>query len=205
MKLPQPLSRRKVTFLLGGLLAAASLIAARGAELQQAAVTELYKTVSYQASAQAPQRPAAKGTVIHPTNIVRTGVDSRAELQFNDNTITRMGANSVFSFDQQSQTMDLSQGSVLFCKPKTSQTFEIATPAATCSISGTTGFVEYIKPNRRSVTGHGTMIFGLVEGRTTVTINGKQYPLRAGEMLLSTGGIVQKLTFNLLTFTQQAG
>ncbi len=189
------------------LLAAASLSfalhAGAAGSLQQASVTEAVNTVSYQANASAPQQAAAIGTTIHPDNIVRTGVKSRAELQFNDNTVTRIGANSIFSFDAQSQTINLQQGTALFSKPKDSNTFEIATPAATCSISGTTGFLEVLPATDHA---KASFVIGLIEGHTTIEIGGKNYSVGSGDLLVrNSDGQVRLLSFNIPQLLNKAG
>lgn len=172
------------------------------AALEQASVTESVNTVSYQTSAHAAQKAAPSGTVIHPENIVRTGMNSRAELQFSDNTVTRMGANSVFSYDTKSQRMDLMRGTALFSKPKNDESFEISTPAATCSISGTTGFLQVLPAPK----GRFSFLFGLLEGHTSVTLGGKSYPVTSGELIISTGaGIVHFANFNITAFLAKAG
>src|SRR5260370_16344783 len=66
--------------------------------LQQASVTEAVNSVSYQTDKSAPQKPASPGTIIHSDNVVRTGIKSRAELQFNHPTVTRIAANPAFPF-----------------------------------------------------------------------------------------------------------
>jgi hypothetical protein len=195
-----PLIRRLALFLLVG---TAFLGAAKADSLQQASVTEAVNTVSYQSSASAPQKTAGVGTTIYPDNIVRTGVKSRAELQFNDKTITRIGANSAFSFDADKQAMNLQQGSALFSKPKDNSTFEITTPSATCSISGTTGFLE-VKPGKDPT--HSSFIFGLIEGHTTITAGGKSYNVGAGQLLVRTlGGSINFVSFNIPNFLSNAG
>ena len=100
--------------LLACLLSVSLMASASAVPLRQASVTEAVNSVSYQSNANAAQEPATTGTTIQPDNIVRTGIKSRAELQFNDHTVTRMGANSVFTFDAQAQKMSLEQGSMLF-------------------------------------------------------------------------------------------
>src|SRR5207244_1552227 len=68
-----------------------------GAERKQARVTEVIRDVHLLAS-QATARPAAVNDAVNEGTAVRTGTDSRAELTFADQTITRLGANTVFSF-----------------------------------------------------------------------------------------------------------
>jgi hypothetical protein len=185
------------------LAVAASLSEVRADSLKQASVTEAINTVSYQSSAAAPQKSASVGTTIYPDNIVRTGVKSRAELQFNDNTITRIGANSAFSFDADKQAMNLEEGTALFSKPKDNSSFEITTPAATCSISGTTGFME-VRPGKDKA--HDSFIFGLIEGHTTVTTGGKSYQVNSGQLIVRTmGGSVNFVAFDIPNFLAKAG
>jgi hypothetical protein len=195
-----PFIRLQACFLM---IAMASTLVARAGSLQQASVTEAVNTVSYQSNLDAPQKAVSVGTTIYPDNIVRTGVKSRAELQFNDKTITRIGANSAFSFDSAKQAMNLQEGTALFSKPKDNSTFEITTPAATCSISGTTGFLE-VKPGKDPT--HASFIFGLIEGHTTITAGGKSYNVGAGQLLVRTlGGSINFVSFNIPNFLSKAG
>ncbi len=183
--------------------ASVSLNEAQAGSLKEASVTEAVNTVSYQSNAAEPQKAASVGTTIDPGNIVRTGVKSRAELQFNDKTITRIGANSAFSFDADKQSMNLEEGTALFSKPKDNSTFEISTPAATCSISGTTGFME-VRPGHDK--GHESFIFGLIEGHTAVTVGGKTYNVSGGQLLVRTlDGTVNFVAFNIPDFIAHAG
>lgn len=49
---------------------------------------------------------------------VRTGVESRAELTFTDQTLARLGSNMIFSFDQGTRNLELGGGAVLLRVPK---------------------------------------------------------------------------------------
>ncbi len=70
---------------------------------------------------------------------VRTGVDSRSELKFADMTIARLGANTIFTLDEGTRTINLGSGAVLLRVPKDSGGAAIRTAA----ITGTTLIVEY--------------------------------------------------------------
>lgn len=188
-----------ITLLLG-LLPVSSLFADG---LQEASIKEAVNTVSYQANDSTPQKPAKTGTLIHPDNIVRTGIQSRAELEFNDHTVTRMGASSVFTFDAKAQKLNLEQGTMLFCKPKQDSTFEISTPSATCAISGTTGFMEVL-PGKNG--DKSSFFFGLIEGKTKITIGGVTYPLQGGKLLIfMPNGSVRVVDFDVAAFVRKAG
>src|SRR5712691_2930657 len=66
---------------------------------QQARVSQVIQDVRLMGSHGAP-RPAAVNDTVTQQMGVRTGVESRAELTFTDLTLTRLGANTIFSFKQ---------------------------------------------------------------------------------------------------------
>jgi hypothetical protein len=131
------------------LVAAISLIAAAvgvativfAAEHKQARVTEVIHDVRLLAG-QTAARPAAVNDAVNEGTAVRTGTDSRAELTFLDRTLTRLGANTVFSFGAGARTYDLGSGAILMSAPKEAGTVKITTAVATCAISGFTGIFE---------------------------------------------------------------
>ena len=51
---------------------------------------------------------------------MRTGVESRSELTFSDLTIARLGANTIFSVNEGTRTIDLGGGAILVRVPKDS-------------------------------------------------------------------------------------
>jgi hypothetical protein len=132
------------------LLVAVSLIAAAAgvttillaAEQKQARVTEVIHDVRL-LGAQTAARPAAVNDAVHEGTAVRTGTDSRAELTFVDQTLARLGANTVFSFGAAARTYNLGSGAILMSAPKESGTVKITTAVATCAVSGFTMISEY--------------------------------------------------------------
>ena len=185
------------TFFSFALISASLSSFAYAESLRQASVSEAVNSVSYQANESAPQKPATPGTIIHTNNVVRTGVQSRAELQFSDKTVTRLGANSVFTFDAQGQKLNLEEGSMLFSKPKETSAFQISTPAATCAISGTTGFMQ---------AHNHSFLFGLLEGHSRIVVNGVTYSVAGGNLLVvKADGSVHLLNFDIVSFLKHAG
>jgi hypothetical protein len=65
--------------------------------LQEARVSQVIQDVRLLEAHAAP-RPAVVNDKVIFGSAVRTGVESRTELTFNDLTITRLGANTIFSF-----------------------------------------------------------------------------------------------------------
>jgi FecR protein len=111
------------------------------AEHKQARVTEVIRDVRL-LNAQTASRAAVVNDAVNEGSAVRTGTDSRAELQFSDQTLTRLGANTVFSFGAGARTYDLGSGAILMTAPKGAGTVRISTTVATCAISGFTGIWE---------------------------------------------------------------
>src|SRR6266404_4797853 len=115
---------------------------ASAAELKEARVTQVVNDVKL-LSQQAAPRPAAVSDLVRHGTAVRTGTESRSELTFSDLTITRLGANTIFSFDEGTRQMNLIDGAILFQVPKGSGGLTIKTVAVTAGITGTTGIGEF--------------------------------------------------------------
>ena len=75
-------------------------------------------------------------------NAVITGQKSRAELQFNDGTVTRLGQLTSFSFKQGTRDIAINQGSALFVVPKGLGGTKIQAGPVTAAITGTTLLVQ---------------------------------------------------------------
>jgi len=115
---------------------------AGAAQLQEARVTQVVNDVKLQLEQSAP-RPATISDLIRHGTAVRTGTQSRSELTFADLTITRLGANTIFSFKEGTREMTLTDGAILFQVPKGSGGATIRTVGVTAAITGTTGIAEF--------------------------------------------------------------
>ena len=96
-------------FILGAILAA--FANANAAELKEARVTQIIRDVKLLPNA-APARPAVVNDSVHDGTAVRTGVESRTELMFSDTTLARLGANTIFSFNEGTRNLDLGGGAL---------------------------------------------------------------------------------------------
>ena len=167
---PSELNSTTALALAGFLLNA---VAAFGADLSQAVVREKVNVVTLAPSMAAAPRPVPQGAVVQNENVVRTGTESRAELEFTDLTLARLGANSIFSFDAQARALNFTQGALLFSKPARSGRVEVHSGAITAAITGSTGFISNhpftgMKKGRRSapkITGESTTMLGMLEGK----------------------------------------
>ncbi|MBV9618959.1 MAG: FecR domain-containing protein [Verrucomicrobia bacterium] len=111
--------------------------------LTQAQVTKIINQVSL-VDPQNGERPAVVRDVIKDDLGVETGVKSRSELLFQDNTLTRLGAETFFSFKTGTRDLTLEKGSMLLQVPKGLGGAKIHTAAVTAAITGTTIMMEYI-------------------------------------------------------------
>lgn len=110
----------------------------RAIDLKQSKVTQVVNDVQILSAADQAPKAAAVNDIFSMPDILRTGSASRAELIAMDETITRVGANTIFSFDPASRTIDLKQGSLLFHSPHGKGGGTIRTGSATASVLGTT-------------------------------------------------------------------
>lgn len=127
-------------------------------------------------------RPAAINDDVREGMAVRTGLDSRTELTFGDLTITRLGANSVFSFNAAERTFDLGQGAILMSVPPNAPSVKVKTAAVTAAISGGTAIAGAGPPFKLMVlegiakvypTGHPELAITLKGGEMVTLVDGK--------------------------------
>src|SRR4029453_19360999 len=131
-----------LTVLLGPVLMILPSADIRAAELQEAQVTQVIQDVRVLPSNGSP-RPASLHDRVHQDEAVRTGVESRSELTFQDMTITRLGSQTIFSFKGGTRTINLKSGSILLSVPKNSGGGQIKTAAVTASVTGTKIVMQY--------------------------------------------------------------
>ena len=113
------------------------------------------------------RRPAVVSDAVKANNFVQTGNESRAELQFKDTSLVRVGQNSVFSFEAKSRTLSLQKGDMLFYVAPGQGTGTIKTPALTAGITGT---LCKVAPD----------MIAVLRGSITVTVAGKPVKVPAG-------------------------
>lgn len=102
-----------------------------------ATVTRLENHVNLGTHGGGNERPAVLHDVVQAQTYIFTQDKSRAELEFPDHSIVRVGQNTVFSFDSASRTLSLEKGAMLFYVPPGSGGGNIKTPSLTAAITGT--------------------------------------------------------------------
>jgi hypothetical protein len=104
-------------------------------ELKEAKVTQVIQDVRVLPSG-ASARPAAVNDDVRRGTAVQTGVQSRSELTFKDQTITRLGEKTIFSVGEGSRTIDLGSGQFLLYAPKKAGGAEVKMGPVTAAITG---------------------------------------------------------------------
>ena len=145
--------------------------------LTSAEVTKIINRVSVIDPAKGGH-PAALRDVIKDDLGLQTGAKSRSELLFQDNTLTRIGAETFFSFKTGTRDMTLEKGSMLLQVPKGLGGASIHTAAVTAAITGTTIMMEYIP--------HQYLKVLVLEGSLRLSRNGSF----GNSMLLTAGKMV---------------
>ena len=150
-------------------------VSSQAVDLKQSKVTQVVNEVQIISAAAQQQKPAAVNDIFAMPDILRTGAASRAELVAQDQTVTRVGANTIFSFDPENRALDLKQGSLLFHAPHGKGGGTIHTGSATASVLGTT-LIVVTTPNG------GFKVIDL-EGQVEVTLtNNLRQKLSPGQM-----------------------
>ncbi len=163
----------------------------RTAPLTESTFTEIINDV-HTVSLSGNSAPARVNEILQSPERVRTGPQSRAELVAPDRTITRVGADTIFSFADAGRTLNLEQGNVLFHPPKGMGGGTIQSAGAAAAVLGTTIIV--------SATANGGFKVILLEGKGTVTLpNGTSATLNAGQIVfvLPGGTLSPVLNINL--------
>ena len=105
------------------------------ADLKEAQVTQVIQDVRLLPSNASPH-PATVNDNVRQGTAVKTGVQSRSELTFKDQTITRLGEKTIFSVGEGARTIDLGRGQFLLHAPKKSGGAKVKTGAATAAVTG---------------------------------------------------------------------
>lgn len=141
----------------------------------KAEITQVVNEVSIIQNEDLSKQTAEVNQIFEAPDVLETGRRSRAELRAEDGTITRVGSNTLFSFEPTKREINLERGSVLFHSPKGKGGGQIITGAATASVVGTTIIVA-------ATTDGGFKVLCL-EGRARISFgDGQVRELEAGQM-----------------------
>jgi hypothetical protein len=158
------------------------LAALRAAPFEQAEVTKAINIVSL-----LPQdRRAVTGDIVRSDTGLKTGGDSRAELQFPDLTITRVGSNSLFRFVAGTREIVLDSGTLLFSAPAGAGGGKVTAGAITAAVTGSDFMISNLGRVKVICLSHKVTVY--------FTANPKiRTELRPGQMLDITAGVNRKM------------
>ena len=152
------------------------------ADFEQARVTQVVQDVKVLPTS-GTSRQAAVNETVHKGSAVQTGVKSRSELTFQDQSITRLGEKTIFNVGGGARTIELGSGQFLLYVPKNSGGAKVKMGSVTAAITGTT-VMGNVNPN-------GIVEFTVLEGTANVQLEsvGQCVRIHAG----------QKVTYDPIT------
>src|SRR5947207_13484318 len=131
------------------------------ADFEQARVTQVVQDVKVLPSS-GTSRQAAVNETVHKGSAVQTGVKSRSELTFQDQTITRLGEKTIFNVGGGARSIELGSGQFLLYVPKKAGGAKVKMGSVTAAITGTT-VMGNVNPN-------GIVEFTVLEGTANVRL-----------------------------------
>lgn len=168
----------KNTSILVGMILLGSIGTLLAGPLQEARINQIVNDVKV-VDPQKGARPAALQDTVRDQIAVRTGIQSRAELLFQDATLTRLGAETFFSFKAGTRDLSLEKGTMLLQVPKGRGGARIRTASVTASITGTTIMIEHAPGKSLKVL--------VLEGSLRLSANGRfgeALNLKPGKMVI---------------------
>ncbi|MGB5971844.1 MAG: FecR domain-containing protein [Nodosilinea sp.] len=150
-------------------------------------------------SASGVSRPAAVADCFCPGETLNTSSHSKAEVLFNDGSLTRVGEQASLRFWPATRSLYLSQGTAAFFVPPELGRTTVQTANATVGLNSTAVVVRYV-PSREL-----TLVMALAtasDGPVLITSasTGQEFALYAGQMAFVSGANLQVVEFDLQEF-----
>jgi hypothetical protein len=154
-----------------------SFLAQAATPLTESVFTEIVNDAKVVTASTQSAAPAKTNQLFKAPDLVRTGPASRVELTAADETITRIGANTVFTFESSGRTIDLEKGSILFHSPPGKGGGVIKHSGASAAVLGTTII--------GAILADGSFKIMVLEGQCLVTLrDGSTMTLDAGQFVI---------------------
>lgn len=168
---------KKKSFLLAGLVCFSGGWVYASVSLTESTFTEIIREAKVIAAADKRTTVAQTNMIFHAPDRVRTGAASRVEMTAPDKTITRVGANTIFTFADGERSIVLEKGSILFHAPAGVGGGTIQYRGTAAAVLGTT-MICAVLPN-------GDFKVMDLEGKVKVTLrSGASILLKAGQMVV---------------------
>jgi hypothetical protein len=151
------------------------------AQATGARITRALKDVKL-VSPQGSARSVAANERISDGSVLRTGVDSRAEIAFGASAIARLGGRTTVRLRSQARDLELQEGAVLFQVPRDFYDAGIRSGAINVATTGTTGIIERF--------GSSYVKILVLEGTARVFVNvvGESVLVKPGQLLITKPG-----------------
>ena len=145
-------------------------------DLAEAKVTQVVQDVKVVPSG-AAARPVVVNETVRQGNAVQTGSQSRSELTFKDQTITRLGEKTIYNIGG-GRTIELGSGQFLLYVPKNKGGAQVKMGPVTAAITGTTVYGQ-VYPS-------GIIEFTVLEGTACLHLDsmGQSLQVVGGQMLV---------------------
>jgi FecR protein len=167
----------KIGFFFAAFLVYASVPALAEVPLTESTFTEIIQQVNVVSAADKSTTPARTNLVFKAPDLVRTGPASRVEMTAPDQTITRVGANTVFTFAPGGRDIVLEQGSILFHAPAGVGGGAIINHGTAAAVLGTTELAAVLPDGSYKILD--------LEGKVKVTLRNLQFiELKPGQMVI---------------------
>ena len=111
---------------------------------------------------------------------VGTGEQSMCELSLDDKSVTRIGANAIFSFTEKERLVKCDKGTFLVSKDPETETITVTTGSVTAAISGSTVVLD-VKDDATHIA-----VAETTKGVIVTDKNGKSMTLQSGEGISAT-------------------
>jgi hypothetical protein len=111
---------------------------------------------------------------------VGTGEQSMCELSLDDKSVTRIGANAIFSFTEKERLVKCDKGTFLISKDPETETITVTTGSVTAAISGSTVVLD-VKDDATHIA-----VAETTKGVIVTDKNGKSMTLQSGEGISAT-------------------
>ena len=159
------------------LLFAGHLSVLRAEPFEQAEVKKAINVVSL-----LPQDVrAAPGDIVKGDTALQTGGYSRAELQFPDLTITRVGSNALFRFITGTREIILDSGTMLFSSPKGAGGGKVQAGAITAAVTGSDFMISNVGKVKVICLSHKVAVYFTANPRVRVELlPGQMLDIAAG-------------------------
>lgn len=175
---------RKILLGAAGGLAACSISMIEAADLKSATITEAVRKVTLRSDA-GSSRDARVGDLVSGSAALTTGRRSRAEVEFPDRTLLRIGSNSIFSLAGGSREIELREGSVLIQTAPGAGGVNVRSGSVAAAITGSMGLFSVATPDDRDAAERGERIvkFISVHGKMRLELGDKIYDLQPFQMI----------------------